>query len=192
MRELNKKLISYLEAKLAANGLYQNAVKEKNARQIVWLAATALVGIKEKSGKNDGEMVNLIQDTVGGMEQWPWCMSLVQSCIAFAEYKTGVKSPVVASEHCVTVWNKTTKTKRVKDIPLAGAIAIWQDTGKQTGHTEIVLSADESKFQCVGGNTSGTTKPNEEVNREGNGVFYTSRSYASTKKRKLLGFIKPF
>jgi hypothetical protein len=81
---------------------------------------------------------------------------------------------------------------RVKIHPLAGAIAIWGDVGKSSGHTEVVLSADSKSFQAIGGNTSGTTKPGQAVNRDGNGVFYTVRSMKSTKRRKLLGFLKPF
>jgi hypothetical protein len=192
VRQIEPKLVKYIDAKLAGNGLAQDAFERKDARQVFVLAAQACVGIKEKSGRNDGEMVELIQETVGGASGEPWCMALIMSCLAYAEVKCGVKSPLMATEHCQTLWQKTPKSQRVKLAPLAGAIAIWGDVGKSSGHTEIVLSADAKSFQAIGGNTSGTTKPGQAVNRDGNGVFYTVRSMKSTAKRKLLGFLKPF
>ena len=192
MRSLEKKLLRYIDAKLAGNGLAQSAIKRKDARQVVALAGQALVGIKEKSGKNDGEMVELIQKTVGGAEREPWCLSFVMTCIAYAEVKTGLKSPLPATEHCQSLWLLAAKSLRVKTIPLAGAIAVWGDVGKTSGHAEVVLSSDGKTFQDVGGNTSGTTKAGAKVNRDGNGVYYTVRSMKSTGKRKLLGFLKPF
>lgn len=192
IRDLHPEMERYLDLKLALNGLAQEAMKKGDARLLFRLAAEACVGISEASGRNDGKMVRLIQETVGGASGEPWCMALVQTCLAYAEKKCGVSSPVTVTEHCLTAWNTTPKKQRVKSIPLAGAIAIWNDTGKTSGHTEIVLSCDGKTFTAVGGNTSGTTKPGEGVNRDGNSCVYTVRSMKSTAKRKLLGFLKPF
>lgn len=196
MRKEVKPLIAMIDKKLATNGLAQQAIKDKDARMVFWLAGTALVGVKEK-GNNTGPEVSLIQSVVDGPDAWPWCMSFVQACLMYAELKTGAKSPIVASEHCLTVWQQTKKEQRVKYMPLAGAIAIWNDTGKVTGHTEIVLSADKDWFYSCGGNTSGyfsreQVKESNYVNREGNAVVYAKRSMKSSAKRKLLGFLKPF
>jgi hypothetical protein len=182
----------YLDIKLQRNGLAQDAMKRKDARLLFRLAAEACVGITEASGRNDGKMVRLIQETIGSAVNEPWCMALVQTALAYAEKKCSVKSPIVHTEHCVTAWSKTPTAQRVKTVPAPGAIAIWQDTGKMSGHTEIVISVDGDSFAAVGGNTSGTTKPGEAVNRDGNACVYTVRSMKSSKKRKLLGFLKPF
>jgi hypothetical protein len=197
MRKAVKELVSLIDKKLQHNGLAQQAIKEKDARTLVWLAATAMVGIKEFSGKNDGYEVGLIQSVVGGPERWPWCASFVMACIMYAEVKTGKKSPVVATEHAQSIWWMTPKIQRVKAIPLAGAIIVWgykDSKGKLTvkGHTEIVIGADIKVIRCIGGNTSGTTSPNQAVNREGNGAFYTVRDYKSTAKKQYLGCVKPF
>lgn len=198
MRKIEPKLVSYIEKKLAGNGLYNVALESKDARTLVVLAAQALVGVKEKTGNNDGEMVRLIQETYGNANGEPWCMSLAQSCIAFAEVKTGKKSPVVAGELCSAVWRDTPKAQRVKYLPLAGALMIFIDvntrTGKDkiSGHVEIVLSSDGKTVQCIGGNTSGTTKPGHAVNREGNGCYYTVRSAKGTASRRVAGYLKPF
>lgn len=192
MRNLHPEMLRWLDLKLALNGMAQKAIKEKDARTLFRLVAESCVGIQEATGRNDGRMVVLIQETIGGASGEPWCMAFVQTCLAYAELKTGVKSPIAHSEHCLTTWNSTPKKQRVKILPLSGAVAIWNDTGKTSGHTEIVLSCDGEKFEAIGGNTSGTKKPGQTVNREGNGCFYTVRSMKSTKSRKLLGFLKPF
>lgn len=192
MRSIEPQMVQFIDAKLKGNGLAKNAIEAKDARTLFRLASEACVGIQEATGRNDGKMVKLIQETVGGAAGEPWCMALVQTCLAYAEIKTGLTSPIPASEHCLTVWEKTPKRLRVKALPLSGAIAIWNDTGKTSGHTEIVLSCDGKTFQAVGGNTSGAKSPGEAVNREGNGCYYTVRSMKSTAKRKLLGFLKPF
>lgn len=191
-RHIEPELIRYIDTKLTLNGLAQNAIARKDARLLFRLAAEACVGIKEASGRNDGKMVKLIQETVGGASGEPWCMALVQSCLAYAEVKCEVVSPIAVSEHCQTVWSLTSKKQRVLKIPAPGAIAIWADIGKASGHTEIVISCDGKSFAAVGGNTSGTTKPGDKINREGNACVYTVRSMSSTKTRKLLGFLKPF
>lgn len=125
------------------------------------------------------------------------CASFIMACIMYAEVKTGRKSPVAVTEHAQTIWNSTPKSMRVKSIPLPGAIIVWgykDSKGKLTvkGHTEIVIGADNKVIRCVGGNTSGTTSPNQAVNREGNGAFYTVRDYKSTAKKQYLGCVKSF
>lgn len=188
-RQLNKTMIDYLEGKLKNNAMYLDALKRNDARMIYSLVVEACVGITEATGRNDGKMVEAIQDTIGKAEGEPWCMALQQTGIAFAEYKTGIKSPIYPSELCYAVWHKTPKKQRVKYHPLRGAMAIWNDKGTTRGHTEMVLSADNKNFQAVGGNTSGSTGT---VKREGNACVYTVRPMKTTGKRQLLGFLKPF
>ena len=194
MRQIEPKMVAYIDKKLAGNGLWKDAMDRKDARLLFQLAMEACVGIQEATGRNDGKMVELIQETIGGASGEPWCAALVMTCLAYAEIKCGVVSPIYATEHCQTMFNKTPKAQRVKSIPLPGAIAVWFDVGKSTGHTEIVLGCDGKIMQCVGGNTSGTTKAGnaDSVNREGHGCYYTVRSLKSTSKRRLAGFLKPF
>lgn len=192
MRKIEKELLQYIDARLSLNGRAQEAISKKDSRALVALAATTLVGIKEATGKNDGKYIRLIQETVGDAQGESYCISGIMTCVAYAEVKTGIKSHLKATEGAQDLFKSTPKKYRVKSIPLPGAIMLWADVGKWTGHGEIVLAADDKIIQCVGFNTSGSVKPNDPVNREGNGVYYTTRSYKSTAKRKLLGFIKPF
>ena len=199
MRRIEPELVSYIDKRISWEGLAQYHLQTKNARGLMVEAAKACVGIKERTGRNDGRLVELIQKTVDGVADGaPWCMSQVQSMIAYAEFKTGVRSPLMATEHCLTLWNSTPIEQKVKISPLAGAIAIWRHGTTTNGHTGIVLDCDESVFFSVEGNSSGSFTPlldssaQAVIEREGNAVVYTKRSRTTNGEMKLLGFIKPF
>lgn len=192
MRQIENKLFEFIDDKLVNNGLAQEAIRTKNARQLFIEASKVCVGITEKSGRNDGPMVELIQETIGGANGEAWCMSFVQSCLAYVEKKLGVKSPVYASEHCLTTWNKTPKGQRVKYFPLPGAIVIWQHGKSTNGHTGVLLGADGKTFQAVEGNTTGGKNAKGEVVRDGGGVHFTERNMKGTGRMKVVGFLKPF
>lgn len=205
-RVIQPDMVKFIDNKLMHNGLAKLHVQNKNPRGLMVEAARMLVGITELTGKNDGFEVVLIQKTVDGKAQREaYCMATQQTLIAYVELKTGVKSPLLATEHCTTLWNwvkKNCPEQLVKYNPLPGALAIWQHGDapvetKPPGHTEMVLDADEEIFHAVGGNTSGwlteaEAQAGKRVNREGNGVFYTLRSRHGEGDMKLLGFIKPF
>ncbi len=186
MRVLEKKMEQWLDAKLANNGLAQAAIKSKDARTVFRLAAESCVGITEEGGNNKGPMVSLIQDTVGSPDHVAWCMSFVQTCLAYAEKKTGIKSPIVASEHCLTTWADSPKKQRVKAVPAPGAIIIWQHGNTQAGHTGVMLEWMGSKMSTVEGNTGGASM------RDGDGVYFKSRGTKGTGNLKVVGFLKPF
>lgn len=197
-REIKQEMVDFIDGKLSGNALAKAAIENKNARLLFRLAVESCVGIREATGNNDGKMVELIQETVGGASGEPWCMGLQQTCIAYAELKCDVVSLIPVSELCSYVWANTPKFMRVKKIPGPGALAIWGDLDprgrlKASGHVEMVTAYyEDGTFDAIGGNTSGTTKPGAEVNRDGNACVYTKRSIKPTTKRKLLGFLKPF
>ncbi len=185
MRKLEKKMEQFIDAKLAGNGLAQKAIEMKDARTVFRLAAESCVGIKETSN-NAGPMVELLQETIDGADREPWCMSLQMTCLAYAEKKTGIKSPIVASEHCLTVWNDSPKNCRVKKIPAPGAITIWRHGNTSSGHTGCVIEWMGAKFRSVEGNTSDSNM------REGDCVALKIRSTIGTGSMKIVGWLKPF
>lgn len=191
-RHIEPKLVDLIDKRLEKNGLAQHAIEHKDPVPLMVQAATCLVGIKEATGKNDGKEVELFQKTIGGAGHEPWCCSLVQSVVAYAEKKTGKESPLYATELCVALWEHSPKRLRVQGVPPAGSIMVFQDVGKQTGHVELVISSDGKTVHCIGGNTSGTTSEKQAVNREGNGCFYTVRTSHGTAKRRVLGYLLPF
>lgn len=191
-RNLRPEMLAFLDAALASNELAQQFIAEKNFRLLSVEASKACVGkVIEATGKNDGYLVNLMQDTVGSIANEYWCMSARQTILAYAEIKTGLSSPLPATEHCLTLWRWVKKFRPdliVKRVPLPGAWAIW-DRGNDTGHVEEIIAADEEMFFATGGNTSGSTvfpKGALKVDRNGNGYFYTKRL-----RREIIGFIKP-
>lgn len=191
-RELELKMLEYLDDKLVTNGLYREAMKTKDARTLMRLAAQVCVGIKEVGGNNSGPMVELIQKTLGGANQEPWCMGLVQTCIAYAEMKTGKTSPIFATEHCMTCWRETPIYQRVRILPLAGAIAIWRHGTTDSGHTGIVESCDGANMFLYEGNTESGLNQKGAVIRDGGGIYHTYRSMNGSGNMHVMGYLKPF
>jgi hypothetical protein len=195
MRSIEPKMVKYLDEKLAGNGLAQKAIKDKDARALMLMAAQACVGIREQGGNNKGPMVQLIQETIGSAVAEAWCMAFVQTCVAYAEVKTGKKSPLYPSEHCMSVWLKTPKSARVKVKPLRGAIAIWNYPPGQSGHTGILDAYDDArkgKMNLIEGNTEKGLSKKGLIERDGGGVYYTERANVGSPKMKLIGYLKPF
>lgn len=187
MRKIEPAMVEWLDKKLEHHGLAQHAIAEKDARLLFGLAAEACVGVRESGGNNNGPMVKLIQETIGGADREPWCMSFVQTCLAYAELKTGVRSPIFASEHCMTVWRTTPFSQRVKTSPLKYAIVIWQSEGSDSGHTGVVLEVLIHKhFTTVEGNTG------DSGGRDGDGVYYKKRDWIRNGRLKKVGYLKPF
>lgn len=187
MREIKQKMIDFIDSKLKENGAAQDAITRKDPRSVFIYAAEACVGIREVKD-NSGPLVELIQRTLGNAEKEAWCMSFVQTCLAYAEVKTGVKSQIAASEHCLTVWNETPKNMRVRVFPKSGAIVIWKHGDTTNGHTGVVTEWHVTHFETVEGNTFAS----HDIQREGGGVFINDRKVSSVSKMKILGFLKPF
>lgn len=194
MRQIKPDMVAYLDSKLANNEVFHNAIKEFNPRLAFIQTAKICIGIKESGGNNKGFLVELIQKTVDNISaSEAWCMGFVQTCLAYVEFRTGLNSPIYPSEHCLSVWNKTPETQRVKVLPLPGAIAIWQHGNTTSGHTGIVTGGIDGKmFHAIEGNTEGGLDPNGEVIREGGGIYMTKRNIGGTGNMKVVGFLKPF
>jgi hypothetical protein len=192
MRNIKPAMIAFLDKKLNENGAAIEACKRGDARTLMLQAAMACEGIREEGGNNRGPLVQLIQSTIGSANREAWCMSFVQTMIAYAEVKTGVKSPLVASEHCMTTWNKSPKSSRVKIAPLPGAVIIWQHGKGPAGHTGLVIGADEKIMWTIEGNTEAGLNAKGEVEREGGGCYRNKRNLSGNGKMRVVGFIKPF
>ena len=193
MRQIEKKMVDFLDKKLALNGAAQEAILKKDARSLMVYAAEACVGIREEGGNNKGPMVQLIQDTVGGVGAEAWCLSYVMTCLAYAEHKTGVKSPLIDTEHCMTLWGKTKASQKVKVFPARGAIIIWQHGTSSSGHTGFFLeSPRKGIMRCIEGNSEAGLSKDGSVIREGGGVYVTERSMIKNGTMRVVGFIRPF
>lgn len=193
-RELHSEMRDWLDHKCAEPA--HRALIEADARACFLFAMRAMVGIRESGGNNRGRLVELIQETLGKAEGEPWCMSAVQTALAWAELRTGKKSPIAASEHCMSVWLTTPKEQRVQAIPLPGAIIIWNKIGTSSGHTGIVLeilSGEKSEYMLtIEGNTESGFNAVGKVERDGGGCYQVERHRRQTGNMKVVGFLKPF
>jgi len=187
-REINKVMVEYLDFHLEINGNAKDAIEKRDARRLFLYAAQACVGVREAKENNTGPVVELMQETIGRAERESWCMAFVQTCLAYVEQKMGVKSPIFASEHCLTVWNETPQVQRVRIRPLAGAIVIWQHGNTQNGHTGIVSEWRDHSFEAVEGNT----ERGKDLVRDGGGVYVTDRDIVGNGSLKIIGYLKPF
>jgi hypothetical protein len=192
VRRIEHQMVQFLDAKLASNGLAQQAIRDHDPRTLYICAAEACVGIREVGGNNQGPMVEMIQRTIGGADREAWCMSFVQTMLAYAELKTGVESPIWACEHCMTVLHKTPERQRVKTHPLRGAIVIWNKEGTYSGHCGIVIEANQTSFWGIEGNTEAGVNENGTVERDGGGVYFTKRDKIRAGDLVVQGFLKPF
>jgi len=193
MRNISEKLVDYIDDKLAKNGAAQFAIEHKDARKVMMYAAECLVGIREVGGNNKGPLVELIQLTVDGKANAEsWCCSFVQSVIAYAELKTGIKSLIYSSEHCLTMFNKTPQEAHVKITPNPGAIVIWRHGKTTNGHTGVLLEKFSNEFTAVEGNTEAGLDPSGLVQRNGGGVYMTKRNLYGSGNMKVVGFLIPF
>lgn len=146
-RKIETALVNFIDSKLKDNGLAQEILTTKDAtraRTLMVLAAQACVGIRE-SGNNSGPMVKLIQETVGIAQGEAWCMSFVQSMIAYVEVKLGIKSPLKATEGCTDLWDSSNSNLKVKIQPNPGAVIIWRHDGTWRGHTGILYAYHSSQ-----------------------------------------------
>lgn len=193
-RDIKQELVKWLDAKLRADKAAKAAIAEGDARTVFRLAAQACNGIREKGGNNRGPLVELLQRTIGTADGEAWCMAFVQSMIGYAEVKTGRASQIIASEHCLTVWNDSPKACRVKECPAPGAIVVWRHGKTTSGHTGVVLgcSGKGAELRTVEGNTEGGRGYGGEIVREGGGVYLNARPWGGVGSMKLVGFLIPF
>jgi hypothetical protein len=190
-RKIEPKMVEYLDFKLKENGLAQHAIASRDFRSLLIQAACACVGIREVGGNNQGPMVELIQETIGGHSGEAWCLAFVETIIAYCELKLGVVSRLPATEHCLTAWQTSHPDLHVKYGPLPGAIIIWRHGSSSNGHTGIFLEHKDGIMKCVEGNTESGLSPQGKVERDGGGIYLTNRSMKGTGSLKILGFIKP-
>lgn len=149
------------------------------------LTALSCLSITEERSDNRGEMVELFQSTIGKAEGEPWCLSFIQSCVAYVE-DFGFKSGLFPSEHCLTVWTNSLCRRPIE--PVAGDVVIYQMGDTTKGHAEIITQVFLNSFQTIGGNTSNVNG----IDRDGDGVYRKIRARQTGEKFKTLGFLRIF
>lgn len=185
-RELRLEMKTWLDKKLENFGAAQEAKRLKDARSLFGYTFESMVGITESGGNNRGPLVSLIQDTVGGPDHVAWCMSAVQTALAYVEAELLITSPIAVSEHCMSVWSQTPKEQRVARVPGPYAIIIWQHGKGPAGHTGIVRRYRGDVMDTSEANTGDGSM------RDGDGIYHRVRSTKANGEMRVVGFLKPF
>ena len=187
MRKIPNELADMMRARIP---LTDSELAHIEAKHIFRMAAAALEGTRELTGKNDGRTVELIQKTVGLSKGDPWCMAAVQSALAFAEKWSGKSSGIASGGHCLTVHKDSPGAQIAKADVMSGDIIIYRHGQTTNGHAEsiITMTAWMVAF-TMGGNTS----PGPGIEREGDGEFFRMRSLTNPiGTMGIHGILRPF
>ena len=184
MRQLQPRLKEWFDSRLL--NPEPLAFHEGNPVKMLILTAQACLGIAERGKDNCGEMVELFQSTIGRAEQEPWCMAFLQSCVAYIE-SFGFTSDLFPSEHCLTVWVNSKCRRPVEPVP--GDMVIYRLGDTTKGHAELITAVFPLSLATIGGNTGA---PNDEIERNGDGVYSKIRVRGGTFKMREVGFLRLF
>jgi hypothetical protein len=195
-RHISDKLFDEFDTRLQNVNQARNCISQKNARGLLVEAARSMINLEE-DGDNRGAEINLMHEVGGSSPGDPWCMSFVQSCLAYVEKKLGVVSPAARGAQCTAVWFQTEAAQRTKTYPLGGAIAVWQSIhDPNKGHTGIVIDCDGNTMHTVEGNAAPQVHLHDGIEREGDSVYLFHRPWdifnADKRGLKLLGALRPF
>ena len=134
--------------------------------------ASSYVGVKEKTGSNDGKEVEMFLNSVGLKKGNPWCQAFIYYCFK-ANYK---KPPIPRSAMAQSSFNYALKHGIKTPLVLKpGDLIIWKKASSWSGHVGLIDSVGKGGWvQTIEGNTSNGKTGSQ---REGNGVFKRLRNY---------------
>lgn len=126
------------------------------------------VGVREKTGNNDGPQVERFLAHEGLGKGYAWCAAFVSFCLDSAGFENGI-----------TAWSPTAENKKALvyskgqflDMPEPGHVfTLYYPKKKRIGHTGFFNGwADDDIIETVEGNT------NDKKSREGDGVYVVLR-----------------
>lgn len=161
---------------------------------LVLLTGQLLQHVGEQGGENRGRLVELMQKTIGVAQAEPWCIAYLQSCVAFVEDYTGVRSWIHATESALELWEQSTWSRVIDPRP--GDLILWEKEGTRAGHGGIIAEVLRSSprgsivgFKTIEGNTGAGRGT---IEREGDGVYPRTRPLGGVGRMRELGYLRPF
>ncbi len=129
----------------------------------------AQIGVKEKTGNNDGYKVEQYLKSVGLKKGNPYCAAGQYWCFAVNAINAN-DIPIPKSGLAISPFNYAKKHgKKVDYIPAIDDLLIWNIARTIKGHIERITKVVNAKFVWTGGfNTSNGLKGSQA---DGNGVF---------------------
>lgn len=146
---------------------------------------TSQIGVKEKTGKNDGVEVEQYLKSVGLGKGYAWCQAFLYWGFDNAANALGLKNPMPKTAGVLDCWNKSKAFQVKKGARPEPGDVFTMDFGKGQGHAGFVLEVVGEFIHTVEGNTSADPSfPSED--RDGQGVHKRRRKISSINN----GFIR--
>jgi len=155
-------------------------------------SAKKQVGVKEKTGRNDGYKIRLYLASIGLKEGYPYCMAGQYWCFKVSASALLLPSSFIPIDRTGTanvMFNSASKKgKRTKYEANLGDLIIWKYGNSISGHVERIFNEKRAGWvDCVGFNTSNGKIGSQ---REGNGVFITERNiYSPIGRMQIRGLV---
>ena len=136
---------------------------------------TSFIGVREKTGTNDGPEVEMFLHSVGLGKGYAWCAAFVKYCMLEA----GIKAAERMNGMAMSTENKKNfvfkNGKFIKEPQPGDVGTLYYARLNRIGHTFFWdKKVNQSIFESVEGNT------NMAGSREGDGVYRKKRSYNAT------------
>ncbi|SDG68174.1 CHAP domain-containing protein [Pedobacter terrae] len=161
------KNLSFLFAFIVLCGLNSSAQSGISLRDGIQKTYNAAIGVRERTGRNDGVDVEKYLAYVWLKPGNPWCAAFVSWTLGQSGVKKARSGGCVAlMEQGTTIYrtNKLTRTPGPGDV-----FFIYYPTKKRVAHTGFVDKWESTYLITVEGNT------NEAGSREGDGVYRKRR-----------------
>lgn len=142
-----------------------------SVQELSLLYAKLQVGVREKTGRNDGKEVEAYLASVGLKKGNPYCQAGQYWCFERASKCFGDKNPLPKTGATSVAWNYAAKEGTKTTIaPVKGDLIYWRKPNSWQGHVERIKEILKAGWvKTIGFNTS--------KGREGDGVYERKRNY---------------
>jgi hypothetical protein len=168
-------------------------MKQKELVALMTAECRRWLGVIEE-GQNSGQLINLMQQSVGIEDGDSWCLAYLCYCLLAVQRQVkalgdGVNLSVSIGGHCVTMWKSTPSLYKYSE-PKVGTIVIWQHGDTTNGHCGWVTDVDGGGFfRTLEGNSQ---KSGTNIERNGGEIVYKKRHVSGAGAMRVVGFIDPF
>ncbi len=170
MRQIQILLIGFL---LTCTGLSGRADVCVDDRACVVGELQSCLGVREKTGKNDGPEVESFLASVGLGKGYAWCGAFLNKCFQTCSAdtpKSAAWSPAWFPDSKIIFRHADLYSGKVYKNPQPGdVIGLYYPRLKRVGHVGAVIEWGAKTVRTIEGNTSGGGS------REGDGVYYMVR-----------------
>ncbi len=155
-------------------------------------SAIAQVGVREKTGKNDGYKVEQYLKSVGRFKGDAYCAAgqywcFYSSCLALKFPLTDI--PIYRTGSTVTMYNEAIRVGyKMTPTPFDNDLIFWRKPNEWKGHVERIIEVLKAGWiKTVGFNTSSGNAGSQD---DGEGVYFRKRNVNHFLGRMVLrGFI---